>query len=168
LFSYIFCLPDGESCPGVFNGSIVRETLAEVARKGVACNTTFRIILNDGSEIKETIKAKKWKLIMSQVTNLIIAFSTLEDVEMVITEMAKYKVHGNEFHIVSVEDNQLPSRWYGGSKFLECNILIGAYNYLDIEDFLKFLRNDISWDAPDLVQLFVKEHSDFKFRLLEL
>lgn len=105
---------------------------------------------------------------MSQVTNLVIIFSTLEEVDLVITEMAKYKINGNDFHIVSVEDSQLPSRWYGGTKFLECNILIGAYKNLDIEDFLGFLRKEISWDAPDLVQLFVKEHNDFKFRLLEL
>lgn len=46
---------DGSKQRG-FNKSIA-ETLKEVSRKGVSRNTTFRVILNDGSEIKQTIKA---------------------------------------------------------------------------------------------------------------
>lgn len=102
---------------------------------------------------------------MSRITNLIIAMSTLEDESRVIDEMKTYK---DGFFIVSVKDEKLPLDWYGGSKRLECNVLIGAYNYLDIESFILFLRNEVKWEAADLVQLFVKEQDDMKFKLINL
>jgi hypothetical protein len=105
---------------------------------------------------------------MSQVTNLIITFSTLEDHCLIIESMKQYRTNADNFYIVSVEDEDLPTRWYGGTRVLECNILLGAYNYLDLETFIAFLRNDVKWKAPDLVQLFVKEQEDMKFRLIDL
>ena len=105
---------------------------------------------------------------MSEVTNLIITFSTLEDEERVIAEMKGFVKGDAGFHIVSVNDVRLPQNWYGGTKCLECNILIGAYKYLDLQLFLGFLRNNVKWEAPDLVQLIVKEEHDMKFRLIDL
>lgn len=105
---------------------------------------------------------------MGRVTNLIMTFSNLEDVEQIIHEMrAFYKTEAG-FYITSVKDKSLPQPWYGGTKYLECNILIGAYNYLDLEAFLMFLRKEVNWEAPDLVQLFVKEQEDMTFRLIDL
>lgn len=105
---------------------------------------------------------------MSSVTNLIITFSTLEDEEQVIGKMKAFYKSGDGFSIASVKDERLPQPWYGGTRRLECNILIGAYNYLDLEAFLAFLREEVNWEAPDLVQLFVKEQADMKFRLIDL
>ena len=103
---------------------------------------------------------------MSRVTNLIVAFSTLEDEAKVIDRMRDY--NDGKFIIVSVIDEKLPSDWYGGTKRLECSLLIGAYNYLDLEGFLLFLRSEINWEAIDLVQLFVKEQDNMKFKLINL
>lgn len=105
---------------------------------------------------------------MGHVTNLIIIFSTLESEDVVISKMSNYIVNGNNFNILSVDDESMPQDWYGGTKRLECNVLIGAYNYLDLESFLTFLRTEINWEAPDLVQVFVKEQNDMKFRLIDL
>ncbi|NIG55392.1 hypothetical protein [Chitinophaga sp. Cy-1792] len=102
---------------------------------------------------------------MSRVTNLILTFSTLEDVNEIIPEISQYEPG---FYIVSVEDNKLQKDWYGGTKRLECNILIGAYNGLDLAAFLLFLREKVDWYAADLVQLIVKEEDDFKFKLIDL
>jgi hypothetical protein len=105
---------------------------------------------------------------MSNVTNLVITFSSLEDEEQVITDMKAFYKTEDGFSISSVKDKRLPQPWYGGTRRLECNILIGAYNYLDLEAFLVFLREQVNWEAPDLVQLFVKEQEDMKFRLIDL
>jgi len=72
------------------------------------------------------------------------------------------------FNIVSVNDEKLPISWYGGTKNLECVILIGAYNYLDLEEFILFLKNAVKWEAIDLVQLFVKQQEDMRFKLIDL
>lgn len=105
---------------------------------------------------------------MSRVTNLILTCSSLEDESKIIAEMKEFIKGDIGFYIVSVKDNNLPRDWYGGTKRLECNVLIGAYNYLDLESFLVFLRTNVSWEAADLVQLFVKEQEDMKFRLINL
>ena len=40
---------------------------------------------------------------------------------------------------VSVEDEQLPRHWYGGGKYLECELAIGAFNHLDVEGLVRHL-----------------------------
>ncbi|MBO9154087.1 hypothetical protein ACFOTA_17855 [Chitinophaga sp. GCM10012297] len=105
---------------------------------------------------------------MSRVTNLLIIFSTLENENNIIAEMSNYIINGNNFNILSINDERMPQDWYGGTKRLECNVLIGAYNYLDLGPFLAFLRTEVSWEAADLVQVFVKEQNDMKFRLIDL
>ncbi|OMP74892.1 hypothetical protein [[Flexibacter] sp. ATCC 35208] len=104
---------------------------------------------------------------MSKVTNLIITFSTLEDEQLVIEQI---KLFDQElgFNIVSVNDERLPNVWYGGTRRLECCILIGAYNNLDLEKFILFLATKVEWEAADLVQLLVKEQEDMKFKLIDL
>ena len=105
---------------------------------------------------------------MSVVTNLIITTSTLEDTEYLRGQLRNFFVNGNPFIIESVDSEDLPKAWYGGSKYLECNILIGAYNHLVLENLIDFLRTQIKWHMPEYVQLFVKEQDDFKFRIIDL
>ncbi|MBV7530995.1 hypothetical protein [Chitinophaga sp. sic0106] len=102
---------------------------------------------------------------MSNVTNLIITSSTLEDEYQIIQAIKGFT---KEFNIVSVNDDKLPISWYGGTKNLECVILIGAYDYLDLERFILFLQNSVKWEAIDLVQMFVKQQEDMKFKLINL
>jgi hypothetical protein len=68
---------------------------------------------------------------------------------------------------VSVDDRKLPKGWYGGHKFIEGGIFIGAYNHLNLEEFIVFLRN-MRWDSPEDVRLFVKEQFDNVFKPVEL
>jgi hypothetical protein len=45
-------------------------------------------------------------------------------------------------NLVSADYNKDMSRgysWYGGTKFLEAIIYLGAFNHLDIEDFGSYL-----------------------------
>jgi len=105
---------------------------------------------------------------MSIVTNLIICCSLLEDKDKITDEFEKYTHNGHPFGIVSVTNEKLPKDWYGGEKNLECIVFIGAYNHLDLDCFLGFMKTEMSWEAPDLVQIIVKEENDIKFRLIDL
>ncbi len=64
-----------------------------------------------------------------------------------------------------LNEQPLPPGWYGGTKYLECNIYVGAFNYFHLDDFLKHL-NSIKWKAPEDLQLFVKDQHDYKFRII--
>lgn len=104
---------------------------------------------------------------MSDVTNLMITFGGSEDEAAVIEKLREYKHRGLSFHTVSVDDDKLPKGWYGGSKNLECTILIGAYNHLHFKSLVEFMRN-MPWERPDNVQLIVKMQWDSKFRIIDL
>jgi hypothetical protein len=109
----------------------------------------------------------KYCLSMSDVTNLMITFGGGEDEAAVIAKLREYKHRGLSFDVVSVDDDSLPKGWYGGSKYLECNILIGAYNHLHFKSLVEFMRT-MSWDRPDNVQLIIKKQWDTKFRIIDL
>lgn len=95
---------------------------------------------------------------MSRVTNLILTFSTGEDETKCIVAVNNYEYRGLKMNLVSVDfnkDMENGTTWYGGTKFMEASIYMGAFNYLDIDDFIKYLRT-IAWENRNLVQLIVK------------
>ncbi len=104
---------------------------------------------------------------MSSITNLIIHFSCSEHRDEMINEINQYKIRGHDFDIVSADDPSLPKKWYGGSKMLEAVLLIGAYNYLDIDDLILFLKT-IKWQHPEDVQVMYCTQDNFKFTLVDL
>ena len=57
--------------------------------------------------------------------------------------------------------------WQGRGKALECNVYVGAYNRLELDDFMEHLRG-IAWSAPEFIQLFVKDQEDIEFRLVRI
>lgn len=57
--------------------------------------------------------------------------------------------------------------WEGRGKALECNVYVGAYNHLELDEFVKHLRG-IVWNAPQFIQLFVKDQEDIGFRLIRI
>lgn len=105
---------------------------------------------------------------MSEVTNLIITTSLSENANEVMNKMKSFSVNKNEFRIVSVADNSLPPCWYGGSKSLECNVFIGAYNYLDVIALLEFMRDEMQWKDPGSVQIIIQGQFDTKFKIIDL
>lgn len=96
-----------------------------------------------------------------------IIFSCSEHVEEIINEINNFKFNGNNLNIVSIDDEKLPKKWYGGSKMMEAEILIGAYNGLHLNDLILFLKK-INWQNPDDVQVMYKKQEDFKFILIDL
>ncbi|MDX1954847.1 MAG: hypothetical protein SFU20_04885 [Chitinophagaceae bacterium] len=105
---------------------------------------------------------------MSKVTNLIVTSSISENVDNLKSAFLKFLVNGRPFDLVSIENENAPQGWYGGSKFIEANIFIGAYNELNLEELIHFMRNDISWESPELVQLIFKKQNKFKFEVIDL
>lgn len=105
---------------------------------------------------------------MSRVTNIIITTSISEDVDYLIQKFKEFKLNENPFNLVSVDDEALPRGWYGGSKMVEANIFLGAFNYLDLQALISFMKEQINWVNPECVQLISKEQDDFKFTLIDL
>ena len=68
---------------------------------------------------------------------------------------------------VSLDDQKLPKGWYGGTKFLEACLAVGAFNHLDLQEFLQHLKA-INWAEPQSVQLILKDQEDYKFRIIDL
>jgi hypothetical protein len=72
--------------------------------------------------------------------------------------------------LVSVEDPSLPDAWYGGNKYLEACLFIGAFDnrcLQGLDGFLAHLRS-IRWECPESVQVFVLEQDDDRFRLIDV
>jgi hypothetical protein len=51
---------------------------------------------------------------------------------------------------------------YVGTKVLEANVFVAAYNCFPVEEFVEFLKQ-VPWAEPDLLQCFVQLQDDDKF-----
>lgn len=104
---------------------------------------------------------------MSHVTNVIL--TALEyDNEKLHRAIAGYPEaicgYGGEFGppLNDREENLEKIRVFGGSKFLEADVWVGAFNYLDLPALIEFLRL-LPWKNPKSVRLFVQEQDDMCF-----
>jgi len=104
---------------------------------------------------------------MSEVTNLILTCSSAEKEIVIRNEIEKFKNRNLSISIVSVDNDMLPKGWYGGTKYLESIIFLGAYNYLDLENFIKHLKL-IQWEYPESVQLIVRKENEDRFEMINL
>lgn len=103
---------------------------------------------------------------MSVVTNIILTFGG-DDKEYIETQISNYIHNGRNFALTSIKDNSLPKHWYAGSKNMEAEVFIGAYNHLDLLSFVKHLIS-IEWENPEWIRLFIKEEEDFAFKTIKL
>lgn len=105
---------------------------------------------------------------MSVVTNLILHMGILEDENDMAQKVNQYFKNKEWLGAPPVPiDSENRNGWYGGTKFLECNLFIGAYNHLDLDDFIKHLRA-LKWTSPEDLQIIVKEQNDDKFRIIDV
>ena len=102
---------------------------------------------------------------MSYVTNLILHIGILEDRDQRIEEVNQYFQKDDTKPLIFIE---APDRdWYGGDKYLECYLYVGAYNYLHLDGFIEHLKS-LTWQEPESLQLIVKEQEDDKFRIIDI
>lgn len=105
---------------------------------------------------------------MSRVTDIIITASLSEDCNHLTEQFKAFSSGDGPFKLVSIENEKLPKGWYGGSKFIEANIFIGAYNYLEIEKLIDFMKHQVQWQDPYVVQIIFKQQEDEKFQIVDL
>lgn len=98
---------------------------------------------------------------MSLVTNVVIHYGTREDNGLPQLIAAWF----DERHvgIKSITDGGARAFW-GGEKNPECDLLAGAFNYLDVEEMLAYLGG-LPWEYPRAAQVWVREQSDTRFQL---
>lgn len=94
---------------------------------------------------------------MSTVTNVILAFSIMEeDHEGILLARVNEYFSANELGRGFVP---LASDSLGGTKALECPTFVGAFNCLGLLDFLAHLRT-LPWLEPEFVQVFACRQDD--------
>lgn len=105
---------------------------------------------------------------MSRVTNIILRTPLLND-----RERSRYQEEINLFFegengLVNCSDDNLPRSWYGGTKVLEAELWIGAFNHFDLDKFVSHLK-EISWNTgyQDWVQVIYKGQDDDRFSIIE-
>lgn len=102
---------------------------------------------------------------MSYVTNLILHMDGMEEEQERIQEVNAFFDERTRPFIGLHDTELLPHGWYGGSKYLECHVYVGAFNYLDLDGLLKHLGT-VKWSYPAEVQLFIKDENEETFRLV--
>jgi hypothetical protein len=112
---------------------------------------------------------------MSVVTNAILHYKRSYGPDFLDQVNGFFKGQVNGF--VSVENEQLPRHWYGGGKYLECELAIGAFNYLDVDGLIQHLCSligphigkDYELDyAYEGLQLIVLEQEQQRFRVINI
>ena len=106
---------------------------------------------------------------MSVVTNVILVYSVTGDEDDQFKPLEAINAACNAGRLVHVEDPALPPDWFCNGKTLECNVAVGAYNYLRLSDWLAAMR-DIDFDqwGCEFVQVLVMEQDDERFRLIDV
>jgi hypothetical protein len=106
---------------------------------------------------------------MSCVTNVILCFSCADGGPDtgVIKEVNSFFDLGKVNGLKSIDSTTLPRRWYGGDKMMEANLYVGAFNHLDLPQFVEHLQR-LPWRHPEIVQLFVMEENDERFREIKI
>lgn len=100
---------------------------------------------------------------MSVVSNVILAFPAGEDEAGRIAEVNAYFVERGRFGFkVTPEGAEYP---FGGDKNLDRATFVAAFNKLDDDAFLKHIAERVTWQDPDLVQVFICGEDDDGYRL---
>ena len=101
---------------------------------------------------------------MSHVTDIVLS-TMLGDSKhsgeehLSVNQLNKYLIENyGGWHLVQVNHNA------GGGKAMQCDLYIAAINHLNISEFLEAFYK-ISWDAPEYVQLMLKDEHDKRFTI---
>lgn len=57
-----------------------------------------------------------------------------------------------------------PHEFWAGNKAPQVWLYAGAYNYLDLDEFLRFIAS-VPWEYPDAVQVFISGEWDTSFTI---
>lgn len=106
---------------------------------------------------------------MSNVTSIILIFSSLEEEEKRISEVNTFqRNNGHSINLKSIEDSLKSNIWYGGNKYMLGMIYMGAYDDINVDAFVKHVSENVLWEEKVDVQLLIKseDKNDLKYRLI--
>lgn len=108
-------------------------------------------------------------IFMSLVTNVVCAFG-LTGSERDHELLAAINATCNAGRLVHVEDDTLPDGWFCNGKTLEVNLAVGAFNYLNLREWVDAMRRDILFAEFDcrFVQLIVQDQESDGFGIIEV
>ena len=100
---------------------------------------------------------------MSRITNVILSVPTCTE-EGLIDKVNAYFEESNGFCLVDEE-----KLGFMTSHRIEANLYVGAFNHLDLKEFIAYLRT-IEWgtEMNNEAQLIVKEQDDDGFHIVDL
>jgi hypothetical protein len=95
---------------------------------------------------------------MSVVTDCILMYD-LEpwDDHLVLDQINAFFTVVRGFVHVDATDG---GKWYGGTKALQANVAIGAFNHLNLDGLLQHIRNNVEWGEVEWAQLCVQGEYD--------
>ena len=99
---------------------------------------------------------------LSEITNLLLAFSILEDTDARVADVDGWLVRNEQRPLKSVWEN---GECCGGPKRMDAPLYAGAFNYLPLREFLVFLRT-LQWSQPDEVQVILRGPSETGWRVV--
>lgn len=98
---------------------------------------------------------------MSHVTNILILAPLIEARSDAISNINNYLNNLNKGSLKTIDSCS------GGTKAMEVSVYAGAFNYLDIEEFLEAFK-EAPWREKDRIQLLICDQDDDKFSLHEV
>ncbi len=99
---------------------------------------------------------------MSVVTNIILSFSIIDEDDEETTRDDARLVQINKFFNNRRGFMEIADDCIGGSKRLEHPTFIGAFNYFDLNGFIRHLET-LKWVEPENVQVFVCEQEQDRY-----
>lgn len=105
---------------------------------------------------------------MSLVTEVILCMGPLglvEEKEQLDKVNAFFRVRQVK-GFVSIQDESLPSLWYGGGMFCISSIAMGVFNHLELDALITYLKT-LDWRWREDVQLIVKEENS-RFKIIDM
>jgi hypothetical protein len=92
---------------------------------------------------------------MSRVTNVLVTAGIDEPGVPVLNKWLELENYG-VLHNVTLAA--------GGSKAVEADVWLGAFNYLNLKEFASAVER-VKWESPGSVAIFIKEQEDERFEL---
>lgn len=93
---------------------------------------------------------------MSCIADTIVAFSVCDEDR--VHDITEYFESIDQVPPVFLDDDTNP-RKYGGTYAIQRTVMVGAYNYLDIDALVQFMES-LTWINPEDVQLLIANEHD--------
>lgn len=95
---------------------------------------------------------------MSQFTSVILYISAFEEENERMKEVNSFRNEDQSFSLTDLNKESFPDAF---PRFL----YVGTYKNFQTKEFIDHLVNDVNWEYPQYVQLFIQEGSDYILKI---